>query len=413
MSPLQSLAVMQENLDESRVPAYTLPDPLVCVDGLRVTSADEWKAKRRPEILRLFETEVYGKAPREKPQLEFTVESKDDAALGGKAIREEVTIAVSTRRGSLPLHLLVYMPKAAKPVPAFVGLNFNGNQAVASDPQITLAQAWIGGHRDQGIENHHATEKSRGVDASRWQVEKLIDRGYALATMCCNDIEPDFAGGFPTGVHKLFFREGQTAPDDDEWGTLAAWAWGLSRALDYLETDPKIDVHRVAVIGHSRLGKAALWAGASDPRFAAVISNESGCGGAALSKRIFGETVGQINTNFPHWFCRNFRKYNDREATLPVDQHELIALVAPRPVYVASAHEDRHADPKGEFLAIKNAEPVYRLFGIAGLGEGELPAVNHPVGGVMHYHIRSGKHDTTAYDWDQYLDFADRYLVAK
>lgn len=406
--PGDNRVVAKENVDESRVRAYVLPDPLVDADGTRITTAEEWTLKRRPEILRLFESEVYGRAPQEKSALRFQVESEDRAALGGKAIRKEVTIHITTPRGQLPLHLLLYAPTGARPAPAFLGLNFLGNQSVHSDPGITLCPSWINGKPDTGIADHRATEASRGKAESRWQVEQVVARGYAVATMCCDDIDPDFDDGFQNGVHPLFYRTGQTAPEADEWGTIAAWAWGLSRALDYLETDPSIDAKRVAVIGHSRLGKTALWAGASDPRFAMVISNDSGCGGAALSKRAFGETVGLINKHFPHWFCRNFRKYNDHEELLPVDQHELIALIAPRPVYVASASEDKHADPRGEFLSARNAEPVYRLFDKAGLATDEMPPPDHPVGDVIHYHVRTGKHDATAYDWKQYLDFADR-----
>src|SRR3954464_6123103 len=403
--------VKKENIDESKVPPYTLPDPLIDSHGRRVTTAEEWMETRRPEIHRLFETEVYGRAPREAPKLEFHVDSEKRDARGGRAIRKEVTIDVSTARGHLPLHLLLYTPKTDHPVPVFLGLNFHGNQGVTSEPDIQLSQCWLINRPDvRGILDNHATEESRGTESSRWQVEQVVARGYALATMCCGDIDPDFDDGFQNGVHPLFYSKGKTHPADDEWGTIAAWAWGLSRALDYLETDKRVDAKRVAVIGHSRLGKTAFWAAACDERFAMAISNDSGCGGAALSKRVFGETVGLINKNFPHWFCRNFRKYNDHEELLPVDQHELIALIAPRPIYVASASEDKHADPLGEFLGAKNAEPVYKLFGKKGLGTNDMPPVEHPIGDVIHYHLRTGKHDITAYDWQQYLDFADRYL---
>jgi hypothetical protein len=411
--PGQSFAVMKENVDEGRVPPYVLPDPLVASGGARITTADEWATKRRPELLRSFETEVYGRAPKEKANLRFHTDSVDDSAVSGTAVRKEVTIHVSTPRGELPLHLLLYIPKGKQPAPAFLGLNFLGNQSVDADPAIAMSRSYIQGKPETGIVDHKATEKSRGVESTRWQVERAVGRGYAVATMCCGDIDPDFDDGFQNGVHPLFYKIGQTAPAPDEWGTIAAWTWGLSRALDYLETDKAIDAKHIAVIGHSRLGKTALWAGAIDPRFAMVISNDSGCGGAALSKRVFGETVGLINAHFPHWFCRNFRKYDDREELLPVDQHELIALIAPRPVYVASASEDKHADPLGEFLAARHADPVYKLFGLSGVGADEMPTVDHPIGDAIHYHVRTGKHDITAYDWQQYLDFADAHLHSK
>ena len=396
------------NYDEAKIPKYKLPDPLTLNNGKKVTDAETWKKKRRPEIKKLFETHMFGKAPGRPENMTFKVLSVNRKALDGKAIRKEVAVYFNGKENGPKMTILIYLPaQAKKPVPMFVGLNFNGNHTVIKDPGVTPSLVWPRSKKNNGPKK--GTEKDRGTSASRWQIETILERGYGIATIYYGEIDPDFDDGFQNGVHAMFYKNGQQ-PAPGEWGSIATWAWALSRAMDYFETDEDIDHTRVIVIGHSRLGKTSLWAGASDERFALVISNNSGCGGAALSRRRFGETVWRINNSFPHWFCDNFQKYNNKEDDLPLDQHMLIALIAPRPVYIASAVEDRWADPHGEFLSGLHADPVYKLLGTEGIGSKKMPKVDQPISGRIGYHIRTGRHDVTLYDWQRYLDFADRHL---
>lgn len=398
------------NYDEAKVPNYTLPDPLV-VDGARVKDAKQWEARRRPEIFALLEREMFGRAPGRPDKMSFELTSIDNNAMGGKAIRKEVAIKVAGKS----VNVLLYLPPEAakRPVPVFVGLNFNGNHAVNADPGIRLAQVWSQDRQTKAVTAKTADEQSRAREAQRWQVEKILAHGYGLATVYYGDIEPDFDGMLRESVRAAYVKPGETKVAGGEWGAIGAWAWGLSRVADYLATDKQVDSKRLAVMGHSRLGKTALWAGATDPRFGIVISNDSGEGGAAISRRMFGETVKDLNTRFPHWFAPNYSKYNDRVQEMPFDSHTLMALIAPRPLYIASAQEDQWADPKGEFLGGLAASAVYELFGRKGITTHEMPGIHQPVGDYVRYHVRAGKHDVTAYDWEQFLAFADRWWKPK
>lgn len=405
--PCYYSAAQQEQADTT----YRLPDVLITRSGKKINSKTGWEKDRRPEILNLFEKNVQGKTPTKKIILRFETRSLNANVLNGTATRKEIRVYFSTDE-KYYMDVLFYIPnKRNGPVPLFLGLNFSGNQAVNADTGIAITKRWLAYGREPAYKDHHATEASRGTDADAWPVEKIITAGYGLGTIYYGDLQPDSANSINAGIAPLFYASGQSRPATDEWGAIGVWAWGLSRAMDYIETDKDIDPKKIAVIGHSRLGKTALWAGAQDTRFAIIISNNSGEGGAAITRRKYGETIEAMNKAFPHWFCDNFKLYNKKENELPVDFHELIALIAPRPVYVASASEDQWADPTGEYLSAYHAGAVYTLYGLKGLPGLQIPNENTPVGdGSISYHLRNGKHALTSYDWEQYLHFADRFF---
>lgn len=398
--------------EEDKLLPYNLPSALALANGGTVQSAEQWQQEQRPHLLEQFSSVMYGPIPPAPDFVDYELVSSRDDALGGKALRREVRICCRMKNGrSHAFTLLLYVPKGAKgPVPAFLGLNFKGNQACTAEPDVALTTAQLLiPELSPWFVSGVADESTRAEQKDRWDFEQVIDRGYASATIHYSEIFPDRPDGFDDSVLALFYTPEQMASSRLPSGAIAAWAWGLIRGLDYLLTQPLIDPARIAVHGHSRLGKTALYAAANEPRFGMVISNNSGCGGAALSMRGFGENLEWLLYWRTYWFNPALRAYINRERELPFDQHALIALAAPRPVYVASASEDLHADPKGELLALTHADGVYRLFGKSGVCARELPPVNHPVGEWNGYHLREGKHDITPADWRYFLDFADRH----
>jgi len=391
--------------EESKVPPYTLPDPLVCADGAIVNTAKTWYDKRRPELLKMSEDEIYGKTPIGRPEsLKFVVRDEKKDARGGKATRLRVGVLFEGKEDGRQMELLIYLPNGAKgPVPLFYGLNFDGNYVVTDDTDIPVPKHFVNGLFENKVKDNKAPESARGIHKDMWQVDYLLEHGYGLATACYCEIEPDAKGHEKEGPRGMGPEIG---PGD--WGMIGSWAWGISRGMDYLVTNPRIDAAKVILIGFSRLGKAALWAGAQDERFAIVVSNESGGGGAALSKRIFGETVANLAGGV--WFCGNFRKYADREQDMPIDQHELLALIAPRPLLVTSAAEDLWSDPKGEFLSAAAADPVYRLLGTDGIAQKDWPDAGKLLDSTIGYYLRTGKHDVTFDDWKAMVTFAGKHL---
>lgn len=393
------------NYDESAVPAYILPDLLTCLDGQPVKSVTEWETVRRPEIMHILATQEYGLTPQTAIEMKSKLMAEDPHALGGIATSQQVMLTFSGQGKTVKALLLAYIPNQRQgKVPVVVGYNFQGNHSMSLDENILYSPFF------ERLTDRNDPQLKRGIQMSRWPLEMIVKRGYALVTMDYQDIYPDNPAGEPLSVISLF---PPSKDNDTKWQAIGAWAWGSSRMADWVEQQPWADQDRLVIMGHSRQGKAALWTGAQDTRFRVVISNDSGCGGAALSKRQFGEDIATIVNSFPHWFCPAFNQYADREESLSFDQHYLLAMIAPRHLYVASAQEDRWADPKGEFLATVATAPVYRLYGLDGIVGSQMPAIHQPLMQHTGYHIRAGVHDVTDYDWQCYLDFCDKAFSIK
>jgi hypothetical protein len=415
------------NYDEAKVGTFTLPDPLVMQSGAAVKTADDWTNLRRPEILKLYQDFIYGHSPA-AAKATARVLDLDSQALGGKAVRKQVDLEFQNDDGTkkVVFHVLLYTPAGAQPVPTFLCLSFSGNYSVIDDPKVLVHPAW-----DKKTKTLEMPVKVARGKSHSWRIEDTLARGYGIAVVDYNDIEPDWSdgSGWSHGVRGLFMKAGESGRAADSWGAISAWAWGASRILDYLETDKNVDARRVIMLGHSRLGKTSLWAGAQDTRFAMVIASCSGEMGASLARRDYGETVTSMCKSFPYWFCGNFLQYGGNIPKMPVDTHMLISLVAPRPLYLNTGSLDRWADPRGEFQAAIAAAPVYRLFGkqslVTDLPPGKSlmesgvlegfppPPLDVPILHDIGYQTHAGPHDILPADWERFWDFADLHFHGK
>lgn len=395
------------NYDQSKVGTYTLPDALKLDDGKEVRDAKTWYKKRRPEIVRLFETQQYGIAPGRPADESFEVVDKGTPALNGTAIRKEIDIHLSKDLSWPVIHLLEYIPaNAKKPVPMFFSINFGAIQNAVNDPGITPQKVW-------SPKTNTLIVPPAGRGFGRLHVQPILDAGIGVAAFYYGDIDPDDLEGFSNGIRARYLKPGETKRAADDWGSIAAWAWGMSRVEDYFETDKSVDAKRVAIHGVSRLGKTVMWAGAHDQRFAAVIASCSGEGGAALSHRDYGETIAHLTapTRYPYQFAENFAKYAGFPDTAPMDANMLIALIAPRPLLLQTGSTDDWSDPKGEFLAAVAAGPVYKLLGKQDLGTDVWPAAKTPIfSNGLNYYMHEGGHGMVPSDWDIYVQFLKAQL---
>lgn len=389
-----------------------LPDPLRCEDGENVTTPQLWRDKRRPEILRCFESEVFGKTLLGKPQnLKFVVREEKPDARGGKATRLRVGVLFEGTEAGRQMELLIYLPnQVAGAAPLFLGLNFDGNTDTTTEPDIPLPKHWIAGF-SQPENDQRAHDEWRGLHETSFPYDLILERGYGVATAGYGEIEADEPGHRQDGPRGLAREPGESEPGESDWGAIGAWAWALSRALDYLQTHPRVDASKVALFGFSRLGKTALWAAAQDERFALVVSQNSGKAGASLFRTGNGEPVAHLaGPVLRHWFAPRFAEYSANEALPPVDAHQLLALIAPRPLLILSAEEDSWSDPEGEFLSALNADPVYRLLSGDGLSAQTWPSPQTLVSSRIGYYLRPGGHDVKLDDWQATLFFADKHL---
>jgi len=388
-------------------PQAAMPDPLVMLDGCRVTSPGQWQKERRPELKELFQHYMYGAIPPKPANMKMKVLAEHRDFLDGKATLKLVSLEMDGPKAPRIDLLLVVPNERRGPVPVFLAMNFCGNHTLTGDPRVPLAHGWLS-TSCKGCAGSVATEASRGTQAADWPLAEIIGRGYALAAFYSGDVDSD-RKDVSDGVYAWLAGGDASKNRPADRGTIAAWAWGFQRCVDYLVTDRDLDPKRIAAVGHSRNGKTALLAAAFDERIAMAFPHQAGCGGTAPSRGKIGEPVPRINTVFPHWFNGEFKKFNEATERLPFDQNALVALCAPRPVLFSNAQDDQWANPSGQFAVLQAADPVYRFLGVEGISAKEMPPQGQLVDSRLGYFIRAGKHSMIAEDWAVFLNFADRH----
>jgi dienelactone hydrolase len=382
-----------------------LPDPLVMLDGRRVSSRDQWFKERRPELKALFQNYMYGAIPPKPAPAQVTKLGEYRDFLGGKATLKLVRLEMGPAKAPQIDLMLVLPNEGQSPAPVFLAMDFCGNHALTSDPRVPLTRSWLG-NGCAGCLNGTATEAARGSQTVDWPLAEIVRRGYALAAFYSGDVDPD-RGDVSAGLYAWLAAGDQARNNPTNRGTIAAWAWGFHRCVDYLVTEPGVDAHRIAALGHSRNGKTALLAAAYDERIAIAFPHQAGCGGSPPSRGKTGESVKAINDRFPHWFNAQFKQFNDAPERLPFDQNCLVALCAPRPVLFSAAEGDQWANPAGQFQVLQAADPVYRFLGTKGLASKEMPPQGQLVDSPLGYYVREGKHSMTPADWTVFMNFAD------
>lgn len=391
-------------------PQTAMPDPLVMLDGRKVTSQAQWVKQRRPELKALFQHYMYGQIPPKPAHVEVKLIGEYRDFLNGQATLKLLRLETGPAKAPRIDLMLVLPNQRPGPAPVFLTMNFCGNQALTADPRVPLGQAWVYS-TCAGCSNNVPTEASRGTQVESWPLEEIVRRGYALASFYSGDVDSDRAE-VSDGIYAWLAGGDPARNEPANRGSIAAWAWGFQRCVDYLVTDPAIDAHRIAALGHSRNGKTALLAAAFDERIAIAFPHQAGCGGTAPSRGKTGESVKAINDHFPHWFNLQFKQFNADPERLPFDQNALVALCAPRPVLFSAAEEDQWANPAGQFEVLRAADPVYRFLGADGLDAAQMPATGQLIDSRLGFFYRKGKHSLTTEDWQAFLRFADRYFGA-